>query len=1161
MFKVLETSAEEKDRNKNAENRSIKARSCRLGDYQLLEEVARGGMGIVYKARHEKVQRIVALKMVLAGRFASDAELKRFRVESESVAQLDHPNIVPIFEVGEMDGQPYFTMKFIEGGSLAAFLGEFHAAPRKGAELIATVARAVHHAHQRGVLHRDLKPGNILLDHERRPFVTDFGLARRIDDGSDLTVSGTVLGTPNFMAPELAAGHTQMVSTATDVYSLGAVLYQIITNEPPFLAATQVETLRLLQETEVKRPGTIARNADRELETISLKCLEKEPAKRYPSALALAEDLERWLRGESILARPSTSIERIFKWVKRKPVIAALAGAVILSVLAGLMGTLWQLHETESARSEAVKRAIAENKAKREAEAAYHLTAALLTKSEIEKGNALMFRGDYSGGLAYLARALRRDPANLVAASRIASSFQTHGFGVATVRHLPIEGRLTQAALSPAGSRLITSLNQSSARVWDTRSGTPISAIMRHQRAILFMGFSPDGSKVVTASEDQTARIWDGFSGQALTPSLHHAAPVIDAQFSPDGLTLATLSAGRVQLWDIGSGKPGFALLSAKPSAAVRFSPDGIRILILSEDHTSQLWDASTGQPLSEPRSTGGIDVVNFAPRGNLIAIASEHKVGLWNLESLSTAQSILDHLGEVTKVQFSGDGQFLISTSAEGNASLWDSLGGRLIATLPHVTLQWPAGFSSDNSRVLTVSFDNSLRVWKTRDGQPASEWLKHEDRIIAASLSSDGQSVVSICSDGSLYHWQVLNPMSPHRTLLSEGGVSGVQFSPDGKRIVTASPNGIAQVWSVDTCEVVLPPLVHGTSVRSVQFSPDGQRIATSGNDLEVRIWNAESGALLASGLHHRPLADSLRFSLDGERLFAPSWSGLRSIWDGRTGLPIGPDAIGENGLLIRSCRVSPDGKVILAATGSDDARFYNAENGERIGNRMEHSDRMSGCEFSKDGRKAITSSYDNTARIWEVPSGKSLTPPLRHGRQLISANLSPDGRLAVTCGVDNIARIWDAGTGVSISDPLEHSAAVHYAEFSPDGSFLLTASGDHSVTLWDVKTGQRVAEPIHHSNRLVAANFSPDGKTMLTASAADEIWLTPLPSSLSPTPGWLPDLAEALGGERIDASGQVQPMDPLEIDRILNTVKSAAPSDSFSIFVLKLLASINR
>src|SRR5215472_4667962 len=301
-----------------------------LGDYELLEEIGRGGQGVVFRARQKSLNRTVALKVIGLGQWATPAHLKRFRLEAEAAASLDHPCIVPIYEVGERDGQCYFSMKFVEGGQLDEVIQQRPISIRQAAELIAKVARTVHYAHEHGILHRDIKPGNILLDAKGEPHLTDFGLARLVESESTVTRTLEVLGTPSYMAPEQAAGRNATLTSATDVYGLGAVLYQLLTSHPPFAGGTTYETIKLLLETEPRPPRLSNPKIDRDLSTICLKCLEKDPQRRYSSAHALADDLERWLRHEPIQARRTGVLTRGRKWVRRNATTTVLAAMLLL---------------------------------------------------------------------------------------------------------------------------------------------------------------------------------------------------------------------------------------------------------------------------------------------------------------------------------------------------------------------------------------------------------------------------------------------------------------------------------------------------------------------------------------------------------------------------------------------------------------------------------------------------------------------------------------------------------------------------------------------------------------------------------------------------------------------------------------------------------------
>lgn len=480
-----------------------------FGDYELLEEIARGGMGVVYKARQVSLNRLVALKMILAGQLASDADVKRFYTEAQTAANLQHPNIVAIHEVGEHKGQRYFSMDLVEGESLSALTREHPLPPNQAAALVQTVAQAIYYAHQKGVLHRDLKPANVLIDRAGQPRVTDFGLAKRIEGDAHLTATGAVLGTPSYMPPEQASADRGPVGPASDVYALGAVLYELVTGRPPFQGPAPVDIILQVLSNDPVSPRQLQPKLPCNLETICLKCLHKEPAKRYASAAELVEDLRRFLAGEPILARPVSNLERALKWVRRRPALAALAGVSCLAAasLAGVIleSNLRLTQERDFARGQEVKASQERKKAldaKAEADLQRKRAEELLSHSRAERGMRLLDGGNSLGLL------------DLLEACRAAED-------------LPQLRDLRRVLWSG----------------WETACSGRLEQVLPNKSAVTAMAFAPDGKTLATREKDGAIVLWDFAAEQARatipTPAAWVAAAPLGAAAPEQTLTFA----------------------------------------------------------------------------------------------------------------------------------------------------------------------------------------------------------------------------------------------------------------------------------------------------------------------------------------------------------------------------------------------------------------------------------------------------------------------------------------------------------------------------------------------------------------------------------------------------------------------------------------------
>ncbi len=563
--------------------------------HEILGELGRGGMGVVYKARQTNLNRLVAVKVVLAGGHASGDGLARFLAEAEAVARMQHPNIVQIFERGQQDGLPYFTLEYVDGGSLAQKLNGTPLPPREAAQLIEVLARGVQYAHANGVVHRDLKPANVLLARDGTPKIADFGLAKRTEDRGDLTKSGALMGTPSYMAPEQADSRGKQVGPAADVYALGAILYECLTGRPPFKAATLMDTIWQVVRDEPVAPSQLQSRTPRDLETICLKCLQKEAAQRYGSARTLADDLQRFLNGEPIVARPVGPIERAVKWARRRPAAALLlAVGILMAVVLPSGGVALLFSRAAQQETELALRKVEEARNREE---------------EARKGEAEQ-RRRAEGALRETQRNLARFVHNLAFSSdgqRLAIANPDNSIGVWELQTgqeiLRLKGHTNPVqgvAFSLDGQKLLSGSGDKTLRLWDVRTGETLVVFQGHTATVNGVAFSPDGTRVGSASLDGTVRIWDARGGQQLFSLKGHTNMVYSVAFSPDGTRLATGSEDRtVKMWDARTGESlldlkGFAL----PIMDLTFSDDGTRLIATESNRQTTIWDARTGRQL-----------------------------------------------------------------------------------------------------------------------------------------------------------------------------------------------------------------------------------------------------------------------------------------------------------------------------------------------------------------------------------------------------------------------------------------------------------------------------------------------------------------------------------------------------------------------------------
>ena len=1026
-----------------------------FGDYELFEEIGRGGMGVVYRGWQRSLGREIVIKMIHGGVLAGRENIERFHYEARAASKLSHPNIVPVFDIGEFDGQHFFTMKFFEGGTLSDRMREFELAAEAAefetdksritarqvviAKLVGRIARAVHSAHTQGVIHRDLKPSNVLLDEDGTPFVGDFSLAKIFDEDGNLTVTGAILGTPSYMSPEQSTGRNEALGISTDVYGLGAILYHLIAGRPPFGSATPTETLRMVQEEEPTSLQRLVPQCHPDLATICHKCLRKEPPQRYSSALELAEELDRFRHFEPVLARPATEIERFLMWRRRKPVVAALTVAVLTIFIIGLGGVLFQWQEAEEARNEAIT--LATDLSETILNLDQRMVASLLATAKPEDA------------LVYLADKLRRDPTDRRAASRAISLLESYEFSLPEFPNMVREDSIYRTDLSDDGSTFLT-LSGNVEKIWSDDFSRYLQDRDRKREP------GHENSRHVV-------QLWEFSSREPRGKPLVLDTYVYDADLSPDGDMIATAGNDhQATVWMAESADPLWQFDCQAPVLSLGFSPDGTRLVTTIKNRRADVWDLETGKHLvRSPQHEDYVYDAAFCSDGHLFATAS---IPCYIVDAQTGAPvHRLETDGAICYgIKFSPDGSRLVGMLSSHQARLWDVETGQAIGEpLLHAGVVWQADFSPDSLRIATAGGDGRARVWNATNASPISQWMHHEGPVNRVRFSPQGHLLATGAHDNAARVWDAFTGEPYSQRLMHGGYVWDLNFSPDGTRLVTGAHDGVSTVWDIRPGRALPQALDQNTDILlDVDHGGDWTVFRRPGNVGSIRLsLDRRLGIFKRSGIRiqaHKNEITTARINPRGTRLLLASRDGGVNLLDLSAYIDhlesIDPNQLTSvdpgNPVELRDFRTFRQGPHLRMDTQT----MYCAAP------LMAHPLPVLSARLSSDEERISTTTIDGTVRIWNLKDGShQILEGISHTRPAWDAVWSSDDEHVASCSADGTVQVVSSRSGIASLAPLQHGENVRAVAFSSDNQVLISGTDGGVIRFWDLATGYLLGE----------------------------------------------------------------------------------------------------
>ncbi|MBT5709134.1 MAG: protein kinase [Verrucomicrobia bacterium] len=1142
-----------------------------IAQYEVKRLIAFGGMGAVYEAFDQKKKRLVALKRMHDSMAWSPASIVRFHGEAKAASELSHPNIVPIIEIGEDQQTPFYTMKLIVGHSLADEKGPSLFDSQKGkpdadrsehevqvASRIAKIAQAIYHAHSHAILHRDIKPSNILIDQKGEPYITDFGLAKKMTSDIDLTQTGMMVGTPDYMAPEQIRDDLGPASVATDIYSLGTVLYQQLSGSPPFRADSHVKIFQNIINTDPTPPTLEGTHINPDLSLICLKCLQKDPKDRYASALEFAEELERWINREPLTVKPESPQKRIARTIKRHPVRVTVATFIILLGLS-ILGQ--RELNTRTIRSEqAQTRLINEN------------LRELVTRNRLDRAEELFLQSDSTAAIANLAAVVRDHPPKDQARDHLVylmSSIKNRRFPLRVCPPLPHEDDIGQLAFHPNGRHLATASFDGNIRIWDLSNGQLAIPEIVHGGQVYRVQFSPDGKHILAASFNNTARIWNVKTGKPVSDWMVHSNQIHTARYSPEGRWIVTTGIDRkIKLWDarIGAQIPVEMdhPLEEWGVHVAHFVPNRDQLLTSSVKGKIRIWTIPEGR-LIKQIDTGEnyLTEILIDPAGERFVNLGKARVGVWRIKDWKKEFQLEQDLAIWTG-QFSADGKRLITASQDRHdeTRVWDISSGKLNRTLEFKGIRGIGLIAKPaNSRWFSIAKDQVFS-WSDQDGRSTMPPIQVSGTVKSITVDPFNQRIAVVTTDKRVHVWTTPNPNSNFRT------------SPD-QQITHAC---LAQTGDSE-------PQLFGWNSTDQSFTQQSQSSQRVKRFKEESITEVDS---IVRGHHGNLLAIRCLKNKDYVIAIHNLKTGMQQFYDCKMG-SLQPS-------------FSPDDRLLFYEEDHDQVRVIHTDTGKQASELLSLGKQLSVGAFSRDGSEIYLSYNSDQIGRWSLESNALIDPIIQPGGTISNLKHAPHEDQIATAASDGILRcwrtsgspkllwktkklgqitkieysnsgewiatatasgniaLWNSSNGQKLEIDLPHDDQVFHFQFTPEDQVLMTVTANHLIHFWNPLSGLSISEPLAWEGLWQSVTLSIDGKLFSRTLANGQVEIRPTPGTdpLGPPPEWLTPFTEALVGIRLQENDETEPIHWDKRIKTLSRIDASPAEDPFANWAKAILES---